>query len=208
MSAPWTRPPDAELERALDLFVERLADRPISVISHHGMRCCAVAKAWLLAAAASQPPGDRGLAWIGDRWRWGPHAWPLHWCEIVARDRLDCGALAALAFMVLEARGRTALPVQLVEEYDQGASGAWGTLWTRALLPSDWLHVAFAYHEAVATLDAGHLSVWDPTDGRRIDRGPSKGYGAVRAIRVHAASGGAPVQWRGMTVPPGVWWRA
>ena len=56
---------------------------PASVISHHGERCCEIAREWILSMDYAQVNAGSLLAgprWLRQRYTWGPSSWPIHWC--------------------------------------------------------------------------------------------------------------------------------
>jgi len=193
-------------EAMLHEFLATLRERPCSFLASHGAPCCDIARAWFETMARSMPPGDAIVAWIPKRWQWGPHTWPLNWCEAVARDTLDCGALAALAHAAATATGQQTWRVQLVEQFDVSATQNWRVAWNRAGANCDWLHGPYAYHEVIATEGDGEFSLWDPTDCRRIDSTPRRGYASIAALRVlEAPEPIRPIRWRSRRLEPGIW---
>lgn len=187
-----------------------VAHRPPSVLFAHDDTCCQVARAWFTSMARSIGAQEAGPPlWIRERWRWGPVDWPLYWCDAMAAERLDCGALAALGRCAVESLGGAALPVQLIQRFDPSTVASWHDSWREAALPP-WTWVDFVYHEAIALLDGDTVAVWDTTSGYWVDGKATVGYASLAAIRITSASG-APspesVNWRDRMVQVGAWHR-
>jgi len=182
-----------ELENLLNRWEKKLSSK----LSHHGEECCSLARSWFLALDRSLRPGDEAMpVWIRQRYEWGPSPWPLFWCEAVRADRLDCGALAALAREALASRRALVFPRQLVQRFDRGAIAQWKEVWRKAGCPIDWIAEEYVYHEACAVLQGGDLKIFDPTDNVIIS--PERdGYGGLVAIRlegVGALNGWVPAK--------------
>lgn len=191
------------LSKILDRWAHK---RPSEILSHEG-RCCENAKSWFLAMAHSalvvgEEPHEP--AWIVQRYVWGPSVWPLHWCEAMTAESMDCGALAALSRLVLEQRGVSVCPVQLIERYSVDDGAHWSALWAAEGRRADWSEGGLTYHEAVGLLNAGSLQVWDST--RSIWRAPSEtqGYGSIAAIRCWAHPESS-VAWGDKQILSGSW---
>jgi hypothetical protein len=169
----------------LGQILTAVAPREPSRLSAHEAPCCAIAKGWFSAMAASATCQGAGpLVWIRERWQWGPTDWPLHWCRAVRAGRLDCGALAALGREAIRAAGLNALAVQVIERFNPTATGHWRRRWDKVEGVGQWLWHDFSYHEVVGISRAETLTVWDPTDNRSVDGKATEGYGSVVAIRV------------------------
>jgi len=167
-------------DTALRRTLAALEGRPASRIDTHAAECCRMARAWMQARLSLED----GLEWLRTRYPWGPHRWPLHWCDVACADRLDCGGLAALAHHVLQARGAQAYPVQLVERFDESTGRAWARRWAKGGGTIEWVWGDLVYHEGVTVLSGGELTIWDPTDGCSVDDRARTGYGALVALRV------------------------
>ena len=103
-------------------------DFPFSSLSHHGDACCDVAREWLLAMDFAQLNGGdpmSGPRWMREKYEWGPSPWPMHWCELVERKIIDCGAHSALAHEAFTARGVTAFRAQFIQRYSPDALAQW-----------------------------------------------------------------------------------
>ena len=95
---------------------------PYSVLSHHGTACCDIGREWIRSMDFAQLNGadlTSGPRWLRAKYKWGPSPWPMHWCEVVRRETIDCGAHAALSREAFGARGLVAFPAQLVQKYSQ-----------------------------------------------------------------------------------------
>ncbi len=163
---------------------------PYSRLSHHGERCCELARQWVVAMDFAQLNGaspESGPRWLREKYKWGPSPWPMHWCEVVERDTIDCGAHAALANEVFRARGLTALPAQLVQRYSTEATTQWRGSWEAEEVSCHWLDGEHIYHEVTAVLsEKGELRIWDGSAASWSNPRQRGGYGSVVSIRVFA----------------------
>jgi hypothetical protein len=163
---------------------------PNSHISHHGAACCDIAREWLLAFDFAQlNGGDRltGPRWIREHSTWGPSVWPIHWCEAVDRDVVDCGVHAALAQEVFLARGVQAFRAQFVQRYSADAAAQWRINWDKEGASDHWLDGDAIYHEGNAVLVGGdEVKLWDGSAGWWINPRQAAGYGSVSAVRIEA----------------------
>jgi len=159
---------------------------PVSQLVHHFQDCCRTAKTWFLAVDKSLSPYGSPYSpplWIRFRYEWGPSPWPLHWCDAVSSDKLDCGALADLSRHALAARGSTILPCQLIRRFNYDAISHWRRLWLKSGCSPDWAQDEYAYHEACALVIRDHVRIWDPTDSKWIEP-YCKGYGSTVAAKL------------------------
>ncbi|HYI42442.1 MAG TPA: hypothetical protein VD768_02325 [Sphingomicrobium sp.] len=166
-------------------------DFPYSCLSHHGASCCDIAREWVLAMDFAQLNGadlTSGPRWIRAKYKWGPSAWPMHWCEAVRRKVIDCGVHAALAREAFTARGLVAFPAQLVQRYTTDATDQWRGSWTEEGASCHWLDGEHIYHEVTALLAGeGEVKIWDGSAGSWVDPSqPGGGYGSVVAMRIFA----------------------
>lgn len=211
---------DAQLEvgpeerlRPAPLPSDRWQDFPHSAISHHGRACCEVAREWVVAMDyAMLNGGDLGSGprWLRARYKWGPSSWPIHWCEVVERKVIDCGAHAALAHEVFAARGRTAFPAQFVQKYSADATGQWRGAWAKEDVSCHWLSDDLIYHEANALLvGEDEVKLWDGSAGWWVNpRQQGSGYGNLVAVRIFAdgqIGGGDGFRWGERLLKPNVW---
>ena len=183
---------------------------PASALSHHGERCCDVAREWVIATDFSQLEGGALLAgprWLRRRYEWGPSRWPLHWCEAVERKTLDCGALAALSCEVFAARGLTAFPAQLVQHYSVEATRHWRQRWDGDEASTHWINDDLIYHEGCAVLVSGReMKLWDASAGWWVSPRQRGGYGTLVGLRVFAPSEhGATFTWGAHEIAANQW---
>src|SRR4030095_1086260 len=64
-----------------------------SQISHHASRCCELVREWVGNMDFSALNGGKlqaGPRWIRQRFEWGPGTYPIHWCEVPNKSKLDC----------------------------------------------------------------------------------------------------------------------
>ena len=183
-----------------------------SLISNHEAVCCRTALAWFRGIDATfsymgtdwHPP-----KWLRRKYDWGPVPWPLFWCSVAAAQRLDCGALAALAVQLYRFRGQPVTPAQLILRYPIHATEQWSRMWEREDLDSSWIVDNLCYHEACAVLDGSRLTMWDPTESRWLEPpgSPKEGFAAVVAVRIFKQPGlqGTVFDWEGVPVTCGIW---
>ena len=191
--------------------VEKWQHWPASTLSHHGLACCRIAREWILSIDYSQLGGESPLAgprWIRHRYTWGPSRWPIHWCEAVRRKTLDCGALAALAHEVFDARGVKSFPAQFIQQFSEDATRDWKCRWDGEETAAGWIMDDLIYHEGCAVL-AGEreVKVWDASAGWWINPKQFGGYGGLLAIRIFDAQAGPETtyHWGPHAIVPNVW---
>jgi hypothetical protein len=186
---------------------------PASRLARHGAACCEAAREWVFAFDLSllgSADALTGPRWLRHKFKWGPSPWPLHWCEAVRREALDCGALAALAREIFEARGVRAFPAQLVQQYTDDSARHWRRNWDGEEIPSGWIRDELIYHEACAVLAAGdEIKVWDPTASWWVNPRQFGGYGSLLALRLltDEAAPRAGFRWGAHRVAPNRWQR-
>ena len=185
---------------------------PNSHVSHHGAACCDIAHAWLIAFDQAQlNGGDRmtGPRWIRARSDWGPSAWPIHWCEAVGAETIDCGVHAALAHEVFAARGVRTFRAQFQQRYSPEAARSWRGKWGAANVSDHWIDGDTIYHEGNAVLvDDGEVKLWDGSAGWWINpREKGTGYGSLAAVRITADGAGLPpvLRWGERRIKPNRW---
>lgn len=189
----------------------RWQDFPYSRFSHHGAACCDVAHAWVVAMDFAQLNGGEpmsGPRWLRQRYKWGPSPWPMHWCEVVKRKTIDCGAHAALAHEAFTARGLTAFPVQLVQKYSDSATEQWRGKWAEENVSCHWLDGEHIYHEATALLvGEDEVKIWDSSAGSWVNSRQTDGYGSLAAVRIFADRhyGSDGFAWGERRLTPDVW---
>lgn len=182
-----------------------------SHISHHGTLCCEIAREWITATDYSELNGDcvfKGPRWLRQRFKWGASVFPIHWCEAVRRETLDCGALAAFAHEVFRARGVRSYRVQLVQKFSNVATSQWTNSWNTDCGELAWVKDDLIYHEggAIETGDR-KIKVWDASAGWWVDSKPSNGYGALLAIRLSGLNlqPGETFKWGEHIIRAGEW---
>lgn len=182
-----------------------------SCISDHGEECCRAARDWFIALDASFRNPELPHAapeWILRSYPWGTSGWPIHWCELVVADTLDCGALACATQEVWRARGATVYFVQMVQEFSEEDIAHWARRWIEASLHPYWTIGLFSYHEACALVNrGGDIVVWDPSINGWVHADIRSGYASTRAIRVFTAAGEAraSLNWEGVQLEPNTW---
>jgi hypothetical protein len=184
---------------------------PASTLSHHGAPCCEIAREWVLATDFSQL-GDAaaltGPRWLRQKFPWGPSPWPLHWCEAVARKKLDCGAHQAITHELFTARGVRSHPAQFVQQFTEEATRHWADKWGEEEVTAAWIDGDVIYHEGVAVEVApGEIRLWDASAGWWINPQQAGGYGALLSVRIldTTASPGASWRWGGRDLATNTW---
>lgn len=177
-----------------------------STLSHHGADCCTTARAWFLAMNRSMWRGQGGPGWIAQRFPWGPSRWPLHWCEAMEAEELDCGAHAALTLEAFGAYGIRVLPVQLVQRQERHHLPHFHGRWEAGSASPGWAGDGAAYHEACATILEGQAEVWDPTVNCWLSPDHVQGVRSIAAVRIGGTlPTGEVVTWQGLRLGLGEW---
>jgi hypothetical protein len=182
------------------------ADWAPSQLAHHGEACCTTARAWFRAMNRSMWRGQDGPTWIAHRFPWGPTRWPLHWCEALEAEELDCGAHAALTTESFRAFGVRVEPVQLVQRQERHHLPHFHGWWAQGSASPNWAGDGAAYHEACATLTDGRAEVWDATVNAWLTPDHVEGLRSIAAVRIGGPQPtGELVRWRGWEIPLGEW---
>ena len=190
---------------------EKWKDWPASQISHHGKKCCDVAREWVRAIDLSALAGESRLTgprWLVQRFTWGASAFPIFWCEAVRKSKLDCGALAALAHEVFFGRGIKTYRVQMVQRFSEIASKQWFDSWNLGHESLPWTNGDLIYHEGCAVLvKENKVKVWDASAGWWIDAEAKEGYGSLLALRISKSETpeNTVLMWGKMKIPVGSW---
>ena len=181
---------------------------PYSCISHHSEACCDVAREWVMSYDFAQLNGaDRasGPRWLRQRWKWGPSPWPIHWCEAVERDTLDCGALGCMARELFAERGLQSFPAQFVQQYSEEATSQWLGRWDSEQASTHWIDEDVIYHEACALVAGeGEVKLFDPSAGWWVNPRQAGGYGGLLAVRIFDGQGRV-WRWGGHNLRGGEW---
>jgi hypothetical protein len=163
---------------------------PNSYISHHGAACCDIAHEWLTAFDYAQLNGGdvlTGPRWMREHSKWGPTAWPIHWCEAVDADVVDCGVHAAIAQEAFVARGVPAFRAQFIQRYSTDAAASWRENWGKESVSDHWIDGDAIYHEGNAVLiGTDEVKLWDGSAGWWINPRGETGYGSLAAVRIEA----------------------
>lgn len=182
-----------------------------SAIGCHGEGCCRDALAWLRGMdGASSYRDGRWLppTWLREKYEWGPTAWPLHWCSVPEMERLDCGALAALAVQLYRLRGQSAARVQLALHYPSHVVEQWSRMWQREALSANWIVGELCYHEVCGVVEGVDVLLWDPTENRWLDPplSPNDAFASVAALKVaEGVAGDRTLHWGGIPISCGQW---
>lgn len=189
---------------------ERWRHWPVSEISHHGAECCEASRKWLLAMDFSALGGESqysGPRWLNRLFSWGASEFPIYWCEAVRRDRLDCGALAALSYEIYRARGVMSFRVQMVQRFSNRSVEQWRAHWGGEA-DLNWTAYDLIYHEGCAILSGtNELKIWDSSAGWWVDQPTTNGYGSLLAIRIsdRKLMKRPVLEWKGREIAPFAW---
>jgi hypothetical protein len=184
---------------------------PNSHISHHGNVCCDIAREWLIVFDFAQLNGGDALSgprWMREHMKWGPTAWPIHWCEVVDAPVVDCGVHAALAHEAFVARGIRAFRAQFVQRYSRDAAASWRENWGKKGASDHWIEEDAIYHEGNAVLVGEYeVKLWDGSAGWWINPRGGGGYGSLAAVRVEADPAEFPsgLRWGERHIAPNEW---
>ena len=184
------------------------ADWEPSPISHHARACCEIAREWVVATDYSGLIGGGllgGPRWLRQRFEWGPSRYPLYWCELPTKKKVDCGVLAALAHEVFASRGVRAFRAQLVQEFSPTAAAQWRAGWESEGAITEWISDTLIYHEGVAvSVGSSEIKLWDSSAGWWVDPKSTSGYGATVAVRITAGLD-AELKWGEHAIAAGAW---
>ena len=180
-----------------------------SSISHHGRTCCEIAREWVSATDFALLNGGSkftGPRWLRQRFEWGPGIYPIYWCEVLKKKKLDCGVHAALAHEVFTRRGIKCYRVQLVQQFSPDAAAQWHSAWEGGEAITDWIRDDHIYHEGCAVaLSDNRLKLWDSSSGCWIDPKTTNGYGSVRAVRIAAKETSNGLRWGSHSITTNTW---
>ena len=179
-----------------------------SQISHHGRSCCELIREWVGNTDYSALNGGRPLSgprWIRERFEWGPGKYPVYWCEVLKKPRLDCGVHAALAHEVFLRRGVRAYRAQFAQEFSGEATAHWRSGCENDGSVTGWIGDYVIYHEGCAVIaNEGHIKLWDSSAGWWLDPRTCCGYGSVRAVRI-ASTRHERFRWERHTLNSNTW---
>ena len=196
----------------INAAIEKWQHFPYSALTHHGKRCCQIAREWIFSMDFSQLNGSNlltGPRWLRQKFQWGPSPWPMPWCEAVERKVLDCGAHASLAHEVFAARGVTSYPAQFIQQFSEEATRQWCDKWSCDGVSTHWVKEDLIYHEGCAVSVGGkEIKVWDPSAGWWVNPKQFGGYGGVLALRIftgHSYNAPTTLTWGTHSIAPNQW---
>ncbi|MDQ6809168.1 MAG: hypothetical protein M3Z64_07065 [Verrucomicrobiota bacterium] len=196
----------------IDAGIARWENFPASYISHHGAACCEIAREWIIGMDFSQLNAGHPLTgprWLRKNFKWGPSKWPMHWCEAVREETLDCGALGALSHALYVARGVRSFPAQFILEFNDVSTRHWTETWGAAGSGAPWISEGLIYHEGCAVvLNENEIKLWDATATWWINEKQFGGYAGLLAVRVsdsEAAHAPPAFAWGQHRIPPNKW---
>jgi hypothetical protein len=133
----------------------------------------------------------------------------MHWCDVVERKVIDCGAHAAMAHEAFTARGVTAFRAQFVQRYSTDATDQWKSKWGDEEVSDHWIDEDLIYHEGNALLvGEDEVKLWDSSAGWWINPRQAGGYGSLVAVRIFAEGqwgGGDGFRWGEHRIKPNEW---
>jgi hypothetical protein len=133
----------------------------------------------------------------------------MHWCELVERKVIDCGAHSALAHEVFVARRAVAFRAQFVQRYSADAKVQWQAKWAADQVSDHWIGEDVIYHEGNAVLvDSGEIKLWDSSAGCWLNPRQTRGYGSIAAVRLLMESPQdlrATLSWGEHRIRPNAW---
>jgi hypothetical protein len=194
----------------LDAGIRNWQHFPASTISHHGGSCCDIAREWIVGMDFSQLNAGNALTgprWLRKKFKWGPSTWPIHWCEAVEQETLDCGALAALSHELFVARGVRSYPAQFILEFNESSTRHWVETWGEAGSCALWIKEGLIYHEGCAVEANGEIKLWDATATWWINPKQFGGYAGLLATRIFETTAAAPsiFKWGVHDIPANTW---
>jgi hypothetical protein len=167
---------------------EKWQDWFASEISHHGGMCCEIAREWITSTDFSELGGSSiytGPRWLRLKFNWGASSFPIYWCEAVRKKTLDCGALAALASEIFNARGVKNYRLQMVQRYSEVSTSQWSNSWHDTSEQLRWMNDDLIYHEGCAVqVSDSEVKIWDASAGWWVDPKTKDGYGSLLAARL------------------------
>lgn len=179
---------------------EKWIDWPVSQISHHRQMCCEIAREWIVATDHSEMNGaspSTGPRWLRHRFPWGASSFPIYWCEAVRKDKLDCGAHAAIAYEIFRSRGVPVLRVQMVQKFSAISTFQWANSWDEDAGTLAWTDDDLIYHEGCAIFARqDEIKIWDSSAGWWVEPRAIEGYGSLAAVRISDAFDHVPKQLR------------
>lgn len=193
--------------------IKKWQDFPASVIQHHGAACCRIAREWIFSIDYTQLNGEDSLTgprWLRQKFKWGASKWPIHWCEAVAEKTLDCGALAAIANEIFQAREARSYPAQFIQQYTEDSARHWYKKWDGDEDSVHWIKDDLIYHEGCAVVARNNeIKVWDPTASWWMNPKQFGGYGGVLALRIFASGSESSnaFNWGAQRILPNRWQR-
>ncbi len=191
--------------------IEKWQHFPASVISDHRQLCCRIAREWFISMDYSQLNAENPLTgprWIRQKYKWGPSLWPIHWCEAVTQKTLDCGALAAMAQQVFNARGVRCFPTQFIQQYTPEAAYHWNKQWGEDEATVHWIKEDLVYHEGCAiVVRDNEIRLWDATASWWVNPKQFGGYAGALAVRVLTKQTDSPATlvWGAHRIVPNQW---
>ncbi|WP_432824708.1 hypothetical protein [Dactylosporangium sp. CA-092794] len=191
------------------------AQPPSTIAEHTGCEDCATFHDWLLARDRAErelhrgPGPTEGISWPHRYFRWGPIAWPVHWCDLAEARDVDCGVFADLTWHLLRERGVRADRLQICERAAAQETALWRETWLDSTGSAAWiLSDVLVYHEALVVHRDGGPAFFDPTERRPTLPSGLGLSGEPVWMRVWPGDpDGAPPRWNGTALAPADWTR-
>ncbi len=198
-------------ETGLDAGIARWENFPASYMSHHGTACCEIAREWITGMDYSQLNAGHPLTgprWLRKLFKWGPSKWPMHWCQAVREETLDCGALGALSHQLFLARGVRSFAAQFILEFNDVSTRHWSESWGAAGCNPHWISEGLIYHEGSAVaVEGNEVKLWDATATWWINPKQFGGYAGLLAVRLFDPNADASTvfTWGQHRIPANTW---
>ena len=149
-----------------------------------------------------------GPRWLRKKFKWGPSKWPMHWCEAVQEETLDCGALGALSHELYVARGVRSFPAQFILEFNDVSTRHWTETWGAAGSCAPWINEGLIYHEGCAVaVNGNEIKLWDATATWWVNPKQFGGYAGLLAVRIFENGAETPsvFTWGEHRIPANTW---
>lgn len=140
------------------------------ITEHEGCQGCQRMRAWVAGRTRSMIhvrsyKGTQAGMWLKDSFEWGPHSWPLYWCDLEDQLQIDCGAFASLFSHCLKTALVPHNRAQMIFAATSQERAQWDKRWRDVSAPSRWILDASVYHESIVAFpDDGGSQLIDTTD--------------------------------------------
>jgi hypothetical protein len=144
-----------------------------------------------------------------EKYEWGPSQWPMHWCDVVERKVIDCGAHAAMAHEAFTPAGSLLSVPSSFSATAPTPPISGRSKWGDEQVSDHWIDDDLIYHEGNALLvGEDEVKLWDSSAGWWINPRQAGGYGSLVAVRIFAEGpwgGGDGFRWGEHRIKPNEW---